>query len=432
MAGWNTKKRLFFVLIVVICLGALLVPLLSRTIEAAADAQEMALNPDGWVHELSRDADGNLWASDFLENQVWRINPADGKYTIYNDVIGATDAKIDSAGDLWWSDLEGGTIGRYTPGASKGTIWQLGDGFPLGITIDEGNRVWIADSFEPFLYSFVGSTKQLCMYDMPDEAASDYLIYQNNAIWLGDTSLGRIIRFNTTNNTYSIWQLPEDSFPQGLTIDDDGRLWYADAGLGELGRINADNNQLRRYVIPAKEDEFPEPIMLSFESGLVWYTDLVGSVGSLNPATASGKTSTIAPSTTSVSPSCSSAGNGENVDISKKNGTINWKNTTYPLIHDKNGWMIYDLPEGAAPWGIIAHGASVWFNDQGDPGTRAQFLSWMKFGEDPPPTNTVEPSPTATDGPSPTPTATATEGPSPTPTSTPEFWNNLPAIFSSE
>ena len=211
--------------------------------------------------------------------------------------------------------------------------------------------------------------------------------------------------------------------------------------MGALGRLNPANNQIRTYTIPAPSEPQPEPIMVASNNGQIWYTNLSGSVGRLDPAAASGTTSTVSPSSAPVTPVCASAGSGTAIDVSQRSGTLTWGAADYPLVQDQDGWTIYGLPQGAAPWGLAANSNNVWFNDQGSPGQRPQMLGWMEFAEEPTltatptdtPTITLTPTSTSTGTPGPSPTAT--DGPSPTPmaTSRPpqdsDYWVMMPVVF---
>ncbi len=389
-------SRLFTPLLVLIGAVLFLVLIFAQGIADTPANKEAPLNPDGLVYEMSRDDNGKLWITDYMENEIWKVDPATGNYTVYDGLYGASDGRLDSSGYLWWSNFDEGQLGRLIPGAAQATLWSLPpDSNPLGITFDNNGHVWVADGFEPFLYRFDPSSKELCTYTVPDsdpifDGASDYILYHNGQIWIGDLELGRILRLNPATNTFTIWKLAADALPEGLAIDNNGHLWWADNWLGELGRLDSQSNpnQITSYVIPSRGIG-PAPIQVAVQNGKVWYTDETGHVGSLDPAVANGTTVNVSPSTEMEPPTCESAGTEALADVTTSNGTFEWTSTDYTLAHNSGGWMIYRLPEGAAPYGLATSGSSTWFADQGDdaapidPAARAQQLGWLDVTQDP-------------------------------------------------
>jgi streptogramin lyase len=364
----------------VIVSAVLLTALWLATSILALEAQqvpgrEAALNPQGQVHELYRDGQGDLWVSDYFAGEIWRVNPATKAYTVYENLAGASSGRLDGAGRLWWIDFDGNALGRLTPGQSTGTTWSIpANGNILGLTIDNQGRIWTADVYEPDLYRFDPASNQLCQYANPGGGGADYLLAQNGAIWLGDTVLGRILRFDSAANSFKTWDLAQGSYPQGLALDDAGRLWWADNGLGVLSRLNTSDNTVTSYAPPVTNTW---PRMVAFDDGKLWYTDDNGTTGALDPAGAQGLTITITPGNSSAQPSCSSLGQGSSLSVTTRGGTITWAAKIYPVAYNANGWRILQLPLGALPWGITASEGAVWFADQGDGLNRAQQLGWF-------------------------------------------------------
>ncbi len=417
------KAKGIFTLLVLFTGFALLLLVLNRAIAAGMAGKETPLNPEGQPFELFRDNQGELWISDFWAGEIWRVNPVSRDYTIYGGLEGASDGRTDSSGKLWWTDPQGYTLGRLSLGANQATIWELPpEAGPLGIAFGDSGQVWIADVFEPNIYRFAPSSSQLCSYPLPKSGSSDYLLFDGGRIWLGDTRNGRIVRLNPNDGKYTIWQLPAGANPLGMAVDGNGQIWWADPGAGALRRLNPQSNQLNTYTIPTLGGPSAQPVAVAISSGEIWYTNSNGSVGRLDPALASGGSKTISPSSLAGSSTCTNIGQGTAVSISRKSGKVTWNNADYSLAKDGNGWLIYDLPSGAVPWGLAVSGSSVWFNDQGTVALRAPQLGWMVISEDlaatatATPTGTLSPTPTATMTPSPSSTATGTL--SPTPTST--------------
>jgi len=406
-------KRLIFSLSIIMLIATMMWSALIKPIAASFIEKEAALNPDGLVHELFRDNQGKLWVSDYTAGEIWKVDPVSNAYTVYEGLVSASDGRLDNSGTLWWSDYDGGKLGRLVPGAAQGTVWPLQSGAnPLGIAFDSSGLVWVADVSMPDIYRFNPSSSQLCTYPVPNDGTADYILFENDRIWLGDTTLGRILRLNPNDNTYTIWQLPVDSYPQGMAQDGNGDLWWADEGLKVLGRLNPQSNQITTYAVPVSTttvalpeaeglvalerlvrksnqkltgvlsttvEETALPETVAIKNGYVWYTDMSGKVGRLDPALASGSSATISPSTATGTLTCSTI-TGTPIDVSERKGTMTWTDVNYPIDQNSDGWLIFDLPIGAAPWGLAVGDNIVWFDDQGIPDVRAQTLGWMMEG----------------------------------------------------
>ena len=341
-------------------------------------AREAALNPQGQAYELFLDGQGELWISDYFAGEIWRVNPTTKAYTVYENLAGASSGRLDGAGKLWWVDFDGNALGRLTPGQSTATTWSLPtDANLLGLAIDNQGRIWTADVYGPDLYSFDPAGEELCSYPIPLDSGADYLLEQKGAIWLGDTILGRILKFDPATNTFKTWDLAEWSYPQGLALDEAGRLWWADIGLKVLSNIDTSNNSITSYTPPASKIS---PRMIAYADSRLWYTDDDGKVGALDPDRAQGSTIMITPASSSVTPECSSLSPNSPLSVTTRSGSVTWEGQNYPVDYDGAGWLILQLPQGALPWGIAAANGDVWFTDQGDGLERAQQLGWLPEG----------------------------------------------------
>ncbi len=311
----------------VILLGTILL-LILIFFQSPADTQTMQetpLNEKGLVHELFRAANGELWISDFLADEIWQVDPKSGSYTVYENMVGASDGRLDSKGQLWWSDFDGSAVGRLVPGASQATLWPLpAGGNPLGLAFGASGQVWITDVTEPALYRFAPASSQLCTYSLPDNGSADYILYHADRVWLGDTKLGRILRLNPNNGAVAMWELPPGAYPQGMVFDGSGNLWWADPGLGALAKLEPGSGRLTTFAIPLTGGSAAKPEAAAVSDGAIWYSDQNGRIGLLDPSLASGEFVLVSPTTRTLAADCSAAGSGTAINVSERSGTLNW------------------------------------------------------------------------------------------------------------
>ena len=350
-----------FVFGIVAVLALVWVGGVSRAIQH--QAEETDLNSSGTAYEINPDGAGNLWISDFGGDEIRRLNPETGAYTAYQDLSAPSDARSDGAGNVWWSDA-GNQLRRLTLASGLVTTWALPDGsMPVGTAVDQAGNVWVTDASDPLLHRFDPGTTELCSYAVPDGGSSNYIVADGADIWLSDYANARILRLEPSSDRFTLWDLPWSSYINGLAIDADSELWVAESGAHSLlARLDPQIDQLTTYTLPV--GVWPE--MLTLHAGLVWYSeDYDGTVGVLDPATASGGTETLSVSSTGVTSNCSTLGAGSSATAAASSGTATWVTTVLTNVVDSGGWTVYSLPAGSTPWGITVLNEQVFVVDQG-------------------------------------------------------------------
>jgi streptogramin lyase len=341
-------------------------------------AEDTELNPSGTAYEVNADEDGNLWVSDFSADEIRQINPATGVYTIYQGLSSPSDARADGAGNAWWSDSNN-RLRRLALGSGLVTTWTLPAGrVPLGTAVDAAGNVWVTDSTNPLLHRFDPATTQLCSYAVPDGGISNYIVADGTDIWLSDHVVSRILRLEPASGDFTMWDLPWSSFINGIGVDKDGNIWVAESGDHSLlAQLEPQINQLTAYTLPV--GIWPE--MLVVHEGLVWYSeDNSGTVGVLDPAAANGVASTLVVSTEQVTPSCSILGPGSSAAAVTSSSTATWSASVLTNVVDSDGWTVYSLPAGSAPWGITVLDEDVFVVDQGRQRlVRISAVSWSLY-----------------------------------------------------
>jgi streptogramin lyase len=336
--------------------------------------KEDALNPAGFAYEINPDTHGNLWITDYGANQVRQVHPATGAVTIYSGLANASDARMDPGGMVWWTNGGNTDLGRIAPGTSTLTTWKLpGTGALGGVAFDGAGRVWTTDVlFNGMIYRFTPGTGEVCTYAIPDGGAGAYIQAQGADIWLGDTANNRILKLDSGSAVFTLWQLEGGAIPKGLALEAGGNLWWADESQPLLARLEPGISRMTAYALPAGT----QPEMIALSQGKVWYTQNVsGMVGVLDPAKASGTSSTLVKTTAPVTPGCSNLGAGTNSTIATSTAALAWTANVYNLIVDSGGWTVYQMPAGGHPWGIAAAQSAVWVVDQS-----RQKLAWLPQG----------------------------------------------------
>ena len=70
------------------------------------------------------------------------------------------------------------------------------------------------------------------------------------------------------------------------------------------------------------------------------------------PSIALSQSETVAPGTATITPTCSSLGGGTLSRVNTRgNLATDWVPAIYSTTVDQDGWTLYQLPDGAVPWG---------------------------------------------------------------------------------
>jgi streptogramin lyase len=179
---------------------------------------------------------------------------------------------------------------------------------------------------------------------------------------MGDGWNNRILKLDPSANLFTIWQLTSGAFPRGISSDANGNLWWADEGLSMLARLEPGIDRMTAYPLPVGTT----PEMIAFSQGKVWYTETVsGTVGVLDPAVATGSSSTLVKTTAPVTPVCSNLGAGTSSSVSSSTHALTWTPTAYNQLVNSGGWAVYQMPSNAYPWGIVVSSEDAWIVDQG-------------------------------------------------------------------
>lgn len=331
--------------------------------EATAGLSDSAL----W--ELNRDSAGTLYISDYRLPAIVVVNPTNGAYTRHTFslsaafVVSPSDAKPDASGNIWWSDYFS-AFGRLNPNTSQVTTWDLAalSLAPAGLAFDSSGRVWLTQRQNTRLLRFNPSNNELCRFDVG--GGGDYIIAYGGWLWVGDSQARRILRFDPATNQLRWWALGGSAFPKGLAFDGDGLLWWADAQVpGRLGRLNPNTNQAVTYALPGGA----QPVAVTPGVEVVWYTDLSGTVGFVDPARASSSSLSITTGSSTPSPTCSTVASGAQT-ATKSTGTFLFNTVNWPLLTGApTGVTVYTPPNSptfAVPYGIAFSDGRIWSTDQ--------------------------------------------------------------------
>lgn len=354
------RKLSLSAIFVVLILG---LGIAGRAVAVSITAQEMPLNPNGSTREIHTDTQGNRWISDYSAGEIWEVTAAGNGYTAYSVGGHPADAQPDGLGNVWW--VNSTSLGRLNLTDNTTQVWNVNVSTLLwGFGFDSSGKIWLTDSAIAKIYRFDPSNGETCTYPLPTISAEIfYPLIIGNQLWLADSFNGQLVRLDFSGTPgWSSWELPMGSTPYFLTQDASGNIWFTDNGLAQLGKLSPASGGLTLYPLPMGNS----PLMLSASASKIWYTEQsLTSIGSLDPTQNSAQPVIVTPSTATASSTCVTLGIPASGSASVSSGVPTWANASYSSIAQGNGWVVYQLPTNSLPTGIVLQDKLGFVTDSG-------------------------------------------------------------------
>lgn len=177
------------------------------------------------VWGMEFDTEGNLWFTDQVNDAIWRYFVAEKKFEMYKvPAIGSYPQGItfDSQGKVWFSEIFGKRIGALDPDK----------------VVDNTTHGIIEYPFDEIEYETLG----------PVLISKNY----NDTIWFTAVTYpegGNIVSFNTTNEKFTVYNLPDGSsaVPIGIAEDNAGILWINDHATNLFFKFDPKTSQITKY-----------------------------------------------------------------------------------------------------------------------------------------------------------------------------------------
>jgi len=232
---------------------------------------------------------GRLYAADVLNPNLYRLDPASDELCNFTlPGLGASSYVLRNGGYLWLADGYSSLLMRLQISNNSLTSWSLPEGSsPFGMAVDGSGNLWYADQGISELARLNPTTNQLTRFAMPSGDSPEMVAVQSDFVWYTEGNLASIGRLDpliaehtiTTlsfqnqtldpscdsisssstgtltvstgemswgdtsyptirnNGGWRIYQMPEDSFPWGITVPELGYL--VDSGRQKLVRFTA-------------------------------------------------------------------------------------------------------------------------------------------------------------------------------------------------
>jgi streptogramin lyase len=221
-------------------------PLLFRFRPASKELCTYTL-PDGGLVDYPMALGSSIWLGDRQNGRILRLNYAAQQFTVWQlpPASSPESLSVDPAGQLWWTDSNLGQLSRLITETNALTSFDLPAGSLPFMLSSRGSEIWFTEQsystvgrLYPDNASGTGTTIARSQVAGPPScsviaplATQEILTASGSLNWL-DTAYTSLVE----NVAWRILQLPEGSFPWGLTILEQG-VYFVDTGRQVLGRI---------------------------------------------------------------------------------------------------------------------------------------------------------------------------------------------------
>ncbi|NMJ86703.1 MAG: hypothetical protein EX285_02495 [Thaumarchaeota archaeon] len=188
------------------------------------DPKSLPLVP---LYDKKRDV---IWISDIINPGIWKFNPETKDFEFFrHDGESSMKLAMDSKGRVWFTDTKTITFGYIDP--------------------DEH----VTRTFRPPIEGFM----------------IDLQIDSNDNVWIVIINKSKIIRFDSKNENFKIFDLDEDIHPAAILIDEFERVWFTEIGRGSIGLLDPISNEIVEYQ--PKDARLVAPASILQESnGKIW------------------------------------------------------------------------------------------------------------------------------------------------------------------
>ena len=248
-----------------------LVGLITSSGAAAANGDVTQLQVFGIPADITSGADGNLWFTDYISNEIVKLTPAGvvTRYPIPTFFSLPSSITAGPDGNVWFAEVNGNKIGRITPAGviTEFAVPTPGAGLYGGIIAGPDGNVWFAEGNNGQIGRI---TPAGVITEFPDIGAYELASGPDGNIWTVNpfsTAIGRV----TTSGTPTFFFPPVSGGTGGaITGGPDGNIWftYFASGQGQVGKMTTAGTFVAGYPFPTPTTSLA---ITAGPNGNVWF-----------------------------------------------------------------------------------------------------------------------------------------------------------------
>jgi virginiamycin B lyase len=253
--------------------------------------------------------DDTIWFAEQFANYIGHYFPTTGHYQLYplpwlslpdpNHTGHArslpsapNELTLDAHGDVWFTEFNADSLGRLDPQtghirqyplSARTSVQTL---YPYGVSIDPQGMVWFTEAGANRLGRLDPSTGALHLFAVPEPHAllMEIAVDGQGAIWVTSFTPGLLFRFTPGSGTFTTYTVPLNGSEQcalyGLLATRSGDIWMTILAANVIARLDVAAGRFIYYHIPAP-GSLPLGLAMDTNHNL-WFTG-VNTIGKLRP-----------------------------------------------------------------------------------------------------------------------------------------------------
>ncbi len=195
---------------------------------------------------------------------------------------------VDGQNRVWFTELLGNKIGVYDQVKDQLTEYSVPTNAsgPADLTFGRNGALWFTETYAMSLGEFFPQNQSFIEYPLGAETASQIVsapigiaVDAGGDVWVADHGGSWIVQFNP--NTQEIVKYPthippEDVYPislvNDLLLDSQGRVWFVEHAGNAVGYLNVANRSMTEFPIPTGPISTSLWIALA-PNGDIWFTE---------------------------------------------------------------------------------------------------------------------------------------------------------------
>jgi len=205
----------------------------------------------GGGNTIRQHPDGTVWVATGGGNGMTRLDPATGKFTLYESPAGIKAGKsvgpygfaIDPAGSVWFAENGNNGVGRVDPETGKVDDFPvpIPGSIPRKVGVDTQGNIWVALHETGQLLKVDYKTAKMTPYMPPSENPGTYSPcgdLKNGYVWVSLQGVDKLDRFDPKSETWTEFSVPlPESDIRRIEVDQEhpNRIWWTGTMSDHMG-----------------------------------------------------------------------------------------------------------------------------------------------------------------------------------------------------
>ena len=213
------------------------------------------------------------------------------EYDLPDSTIQPHDVTVDADGIVWHSDFSGQMLGRFDPKTLQHKAFAVPmqrEGWPTGaldLETDPQGNLWMGLMFQAGAAKFDKKTEKFSMIKLPADmlkadsqqamvGAQNWTV--DNKLWLQDPARRGIYHMDLASGETKLFEPFKNTRggPYSIFSDKANNIWFLDFGGENIGKIDAKDGKITLYPTPTKHSR-PRRGRID-DQGRIWFAEFAG------------------------------------------------------------------------------------------------------------------------------------------------------------